>query len=86
MAPMTKFNKGTSFTWTLKAQLTFEEIKGKLTRAPMLALPCIDFKVECEASGIGIGGILLQEGRPLALFSEKLWIQVRVQESFFDGQ
>ena len=71
---MIKVIKGTSFKWTPKAQCTFEEVKLKLTRAPVLALPYFDkvFEVECEASEVGISVVLTQEGKPLAFFSEKL--------------
>ena len=71
---MTEVIKGSSFHWTPKPQEAFEEVKVKLTQAPVLALPCFDkvFEVECDASGIGVGGVLVQEGRPLTFFSEKL--------------
>ena len=52
----------------------FETLKDKLTKAPILALPNYTntFEIEIDASNIGIGVVLLQEGHPIAYFSEKL--------------
>jgi hypothetical protein len=49
-------------------------LKDKLTNAPLLQLPDFNkmFKLECDANGIGLGGVLLQEGKLVAYFSEKL--------------
>ena len=45
-----------------------------MTKALMLRLSDFfkPFKVACDASGLGIGGVLNQEGHPITYFSEKL--------------
>ncbi|RDY04688.1 Retrovirus-related Pol polyprotein from transposon 17.6, partial [Mucuna pruriens] len=50
----------------------FQVLKERLTQAPILILPNFakSFKLECDAFNVGIG--VLQEGHPIAYFSEKL--------------
>jgi hypothetical protein len=66
--------KGVVFRWGQTQQESFATLKDKLTHAPLLQLPNFGktFELECDASGIGIGGVLMQDGKPVAYFSEKL--------------
>ena len=74
-APLTAvIKKHVGFKWGQSQEEAFQSIKAKLTNPPLLALPNFDkpFEVECDASGMGIGAVLMQDKRPIAYFSEKL--------------
>jgi hypothetical protein len=49
-------------------------LKEKLTHALLLQLPDFSktFELKCDASGVDIGVVLMQGGKPVAYFSEKL--------------
>ena len=74
MALTTNSMKASKFLWTTEATKAFHQIKEKLTTAPILVLPDFSqpFELHCDASKIGIGAVLSQNGKPVAYFSEKL--------------
>jgi hypothetical protein len=59
--------KKDAFSWTLEETKSFEQLKEVMCKAPVLTT--LDFTktfiVECDASGNGIGVVLMKEGRPL---------------------
>ncbi|GFP87616.1 retrovirus-related pol polyprotein from transposon gypsy [Phtheirospermum japonicum] len=74
MAPITDCIKGKNFHWNEAAENAFTCIKQKLISAPILILPDFNtpFEIHSDASKVGIGAVLSQDGRPVAYFSEKL--------------
>ena len=74
-APLTELTKkDVPFVWGTAQEESFTVLKDKLTHAPLLQLPNFNktFELECDASGIGLGGVLLQDSKPVAYFSEKI--------------
>lgn len=72
--PFTELLKKNKFHWDEQAIVAFEELKKRMTRTHALKLPDFSkvFVVETDASNVGIGAVLSQEGHPLAYFSKKL--------------
>ena len=72
-APLNELTKkDVPFLWGTAQEEAFTILKDKLTHDPLLQLPDFNktFELECDASGIGLGGVLLQDGKPVAYFSE----------------
>ncbi|GJV55281.1 RNA-directed DNA polymerase [Tanacetum coccineum] len=65
--------KSSKFVWSATSQAAFERLKKTVTEATVIALPNFDhvFQVECDASRLGICGVLSQLNHPIAFFSEK---------------
>jgi hypothetical protein len=73
--PMTKLlKKNKTFEWTDECQTSFEELKKRLTSAPVLILPDLTkkFDIYCDASHWELGCILMQEGQVLCYASRQL--------------
>jgi hypothetical protein len=75
VVPLTDLTrKDMRFIWTSECQEAFKKVKHALTNAPVLAPPELGkpFEVVLDASGVGLGAVLLQVGRPVAFKSRKL--------------
>ena len=76
-APLNELvKKNIIFNWGSEQEKALNTLKEKLTSAPILALPDFSkaFEIECDASGLGISAVLMQDKRPIAYFSESLMV------------
>ncbi|XP_059066505.1 uncharacterized protein LOC131048153 [Cryptomeria japonica] len=74
-SPLTDLlKKNRSWKWGEKQQSAFDTLKAKLTEEPVLALPKYSkpFEVQTDASDFAMGGVLMQDGHPIAFESRKL--------------
>jgi len=75
-APLTNLLKKSAVTyeWEEACNEAFETLKGILVKAPVLKLLDFDkeFEIHSDAFDFAIGGVLVQEGRPVAFESKKL--------------
>ena len=74
-SPLTKLlRKNVKFLWTPECQQSFEILKEKLITAPILSLPVEGgrYVVYSDASGKGLGCVLMQDGKVIAYASRQL--------------
>ena len=66
--------KGVKFVWEDKCEEAFQTLKVRLTTAPVLATPnsTKPFDVYCDASGTGLGCVLMKDNRVIAYASRAL--------------
>ncbi|KAA3488013.1 Retrotransposable element Tf2 [Gossypium australe] len=74
-APLTKLlQKGIPFVWSDKQQESFKKLKRILTEAAVLIQPEAgkEFVIYCDASHMGLGCVLMQDGKVVAYASRQL--------------
>ena len=73
--PLTDLSKkNVSFVWSNECKIAFSALKHALSSAPVLALPdpAMPFELVCDASGFGLGAVLMQQQRPVVYYSRKM--------------
>lgn len=72
--PLTDLLKKDGFEWGSKEQRAFDELKQKMISSTMLALPNFEeqFVVKSDASGYGLGAVLMHNQIPISYFSKGL--------------
>lgn len=83
-APLAKLLCKDAFKWVHESQTAFEQLKGAVMAAPVLALPnfTLPFAVETDTSSHAMGAILHQQGHPIAFFSKPFCSRLQMASTY----
>lgn len=73
-SPLTALLRKNSFHWSKSATKASLDLKHVVTNPPVLALPnfSLPFTIQCDASDVRVGAVLMQQGRPIAFMSQAI--------------
>lgn len=85
--PLTELTKKEGFKWNEEAEKAFQTLKTAVTSSPVLTLPNFElpFEIKCDASGKGVGAVLMQMKHPIAYFS-KAFTASKLSKSAYDKE
>ncbi|GAU31589.1 hypothetical protein TSUD_54120 [Trifolium subterraneum] len=74
-APLTQLLKRDAFDWNHEVDQAFVALKKAMSEAPVLSLPNFEekFILETDASGTGMGAVLIQQNHPICYFSNQFF-------------
>ncbi|CAA0810389.1 Uncharacterized mitochondrial protein AtMg00860, partial [Striga hermonthica] len=73
--PLTNLTKkAVRFDWSPQCEESFQELKRRLTTTPVLSIPdpTLEFTIYSDASKMGLGCVLMQQGKVVAYASRQL--------------
>jgi hypothetical protein len=76
LKPMTELlEKTKTFEWTPRREVSFQELKKRLTTTPVLTMPDIEkpFSIYYDSSSQGLRCVLMQDGHVVAYGSRQFW-------------
>jgi hypothetical protein len=93
VTPLIALLKNNSLSWTPTSNQSFQALKQAMCTTHVLSLPNFTkiptftktFVLECDASGLGIGEILMQYGRPLT-FTSKEFLDQHLGQSIYEKE